>query len=162
MTPAVHSPEAGLTSADRFCSMCCVAGDFYKRHHFQKMSGVTSLSATGNKLDFESVSNALQILWDEQFTQPRIASHNSGSPDFVTIPTTFGYHRLWKRKPGHMVLLTCSPGSENYHGKDLHPRPDLLTRSLPCLGRGIIEWHWECPWLLTLPVGLWSELSVDG
>ena len=41
------------------------------------------LSATGNKLDFESVSNALQILWDEQLVQPRMASHNSGYPHFV-------------------------------------------------------------------------------
>jgi hypothetical protein len=33
------------------------------------------LSATNSMLDFDSISNALQVLWDEQLMQPRSSHH---------------------------------------------------------------------------------------
>ena len=40
------------------------------------------LPATNNKLDFDSISNALQLLWDEQLMQPR-SSHHHGPQAYL-------------------------------------------------------------------------------
>eukprot|EP00438_Fugacium_kawagutii_P031764 Skav205351 [mRNA] locus=scaffold1956:24961:32706:- [translate_table: standard] len=43
------------------------------------------LSSTGNRLDWESVSNALQVLWDDQLVRPRghASHHPSQSPGYL-------------------------------------------------------------------------------
>ena len=77
MTLAVHSPETELTSADSFLLDVLRGWKLLEAASLSKDEWRDILSATGNKLDFESVSNAFQIMWDEQLMRPRMASHNS-------------------------------------------------------------------------------------
>ncbi|CAE7238727.1 unnamed protein product [Symbiodinium sp. CCMP2592] len=56
------------------------------------------LSSTANRLDFESVSNALQILWDEQLSGARRQSNNPnshGNPQVYHMEEQGGYEAQW-------------------------------------------------------------------
>ena len=85
MTPAVHChpPEMSLTSGNSFLLDVLRGWRLLQAAALSKDEWRDILSPTGNKLDFESGSNALQILWDEQVMQPRMASHSSGYSHFV-------------------------------------------------------------------------------
>ena len=62
ISPAVHQPEVGLTSADSFLLDVLRGWRLLQAASLTKDEWRDILSTTGNKLDFESVSNALQIL----------------------------------------------------------------------------------------------------
>ncbi|OLP88348.1 hypothetical protein AK812_SmicGene30332 [Symbiodinium microadriaticum] len=61
------------------------------------------LSSTANRLDFESVSNALQILWDEQLSGVRRQGHGShlpGGAQVFHLDETAGYEAQWQEQAG--------------------------------------------------------------
>ena len=56
------------------------------------------LSSTANRLDFESVSNALQVLWDEQLSGARRqnpGTHPHGHPQVYHMEEQGGYEAQW-------------------------------------------------------------------
>ncbi|CAE7260736.1 unnamed protein product [Symbiodinium sp. CCMP2592] len=58
------------------------------------------LSATHNKLDFESISNALQVLWDEQLSGARRmnAGHHGGHNSFYSQETDWPMDAMWAQE----------------------------------------------------------------
>lgn len=63
--------EVGMTSADSFVLDVLRGWRLLQAASLSRDEWRDVLSSTGNKLDFESVSNALQVLWDDQLLQPR-------------------------------------------------------------------------------------------
>ena len=82
-SPKRDSPDFGLTSADSFVLDVLRGWRLLQAASLSKNEWRDILSSTGNKLDFESVSIALQVLWDEQLMQPRSMNHQaSGSSSY--------------------------------------------------------------------------------
>ena len=76
-SPKRETPDLGLTSADSFVLDVLRGWRLLQAASLSKDEWRDILSSTGNKLDFESVSNALQVLWDEQLMQPRSMNYQA-------------------------------------------------------------------------------------
>ena len=79
-------PESGMTTADSFV-LDVLRGWRLQAASLNREEWRDILSATNNnldKLDFDSISNALQVLWDEQLMQPRSSTHH-GPQAYISI-----------------------------------------------------------------------------
>ena len=71
-----HPPESGMTTADFFVLDVLRGWRLLQATSLNREEWRDILSATNNMLDFDSTSNALQVLWNEQLMQPRSSHHH--------------------------------------------------------------------------------------